>query len=174
MIITVSREIPGFKGYFANNDGSITKPNGQKTFGCHNKKIGRHIVKIDYKPYYVNRLVGSAWVENPRPDIFHMVDHINRNEIDNRPENVRWVNCTLNALNNGGLNCCFDKDAGNVDVKGKWKAHCRIRGVNKSLGRFKTFLEGFRVGQAAKRAEFARLYAELTANATPCQVSVRR
>ena len=48
---------------------------------------------------YLHRIIADACVVNPRLDIFWMVDHINRDPSDNRPENLRWVNCQLNNLN---------------------------------------------------------------------------
>jgi hypothetical protein len=47
----------------------------------------------------VHRIVAELFVPNPRPDIFKIVDHINRVRGDNRAENLRWVNHRLNMLN---------------------------------------------------------------------------
>jgi len=68
----------------------ITKANGYR--------------RVVYGPRYrwyigVHRLVALAFVENPRPDIFAQVDHINRDRSDNRATNLRWVNFELNSLN---------------------------------------------------------------------------
>ena len=91
MRIVVEREIPSFKGYWARNDGTVTKTCGVNTRGCLHKQIDRHEVKIEYKKYLVNRLIASAWVENPRPDFFFLVDHKDRNTHNNQPENLRSV-----------------------------------------------------------------------------------
>ena len=48
---------------------------------------------------YLHRVIADACVFNPRLDIFWMVDHINRDPSDNRPQNLRWVNSQLNNLN---------------------------------------------------------------------------
>ena len=48
---------------------------------------------------YLHRIIADACVPNPRPDLFHVVDHINGRKTDNRPCNLRWVNPHLNMLN---------------------------------------------------------------------------
>ena len=48
---------------------------------------------------YLHRIIADACVPNPRPDLFHVVDHINGCTTDNRPCNLRWVNPHLNTLN---------------------------------------------------------------------------
>ena len=168
MIIVIEREIPDFVGFWARNDGTITKPSGKNTRGCLDSTKDRYRVKINQNTYYVHRLICSAWNENLRPDLFYLVDHIDRNAHNNCPGNLRFINKTLNQLNNGGYNCHF------CEERMRWRARCSIRGKKVRFGSFKTFLEAYRVGQANKRAEFARLFAELTRNPTPCLVSVCR
>ena len=49
------------------------------------------------KNYSVHRLVGRAFL--PNPDNLNEIDHINRNRLDNRVENLRWVSRSDNLLN---------------------------------------------------------------------------
>lgn len=51
----------------------------------------------NYKLYSIHRLIAIYFI--PNPDILPIVDHINRNRIDNSLENLRWVNQPENAQN---------------------------------------------------------------------------
>ena len=47
----------------------------------------------------VHRLVAFAFVENPDPENYTIVDHIDRNKQNNRADNLRWTNHSGNAFN---------------------------------------------------------------------------
>ena len=49
--------------------------------------------------FYMHRLVGFAWVFNPCPTTFDVIDHIDRDSQNNHASNLRWVNQHLNCLN---------------------------------------------------------------------------
>ena len=72
----------------------------------------------------VHQLVGSAWVHNPCPTYFTVLDHINNCKQDNRAENLRWVSPHLNSLNRTRVKWVtyrsrFGKYEGRVELEGK-------------------------------------------------------
>jgi hypothetical protein len=54
---------------------------------------------INKKIKKIHRLVAINYIPNPHN--YPQVDHINRNKKDNRVENLRWVNQSMNQLNTG-------------------------------------------------------------------------
>ena len=72
----------------------------------------------------VHQLVGSAWVYNPCPEYFTVLDHINNCKQDNRAENLRWVSPHLNSLNRTRAKWVtyrarFGKYEGRIQLEGK-------------------------------------------------------
>ena len=92
-------KINGFPNYSILEDGTIT-----------NDKTGRVLKHAIYnyarvtlmnnkkrKDITVHRLLGIHFI--PNPDNKPMIDHINRNKLDNRLENLRWVTNQENCRN---------------------------------------------------------------------------
>ena len=46
---------------------------------------------------YVHRLVAETWLDNPNPDYYTQVNHINGDKTDNRVENLEWVSRSQNV-----------------------------------------------------------------------------
>ena len=91
-------------------------------------------IKRDFLFLYVHRLVALAFCENPCPQHFRFVDHIFGDSLDNRAENLRWLNHQLNCMNQTGTkNCYFDKR------RKTWRALVRVNGELYRWGNFKTF-----------------------------------
>lgn len=65
------------------------------TFGNPNKHTGY----MNFNGEMVHRIVAWAFLGNP-PSSQHVVDHIDTNRRNNRPENLRWLTKLENALNN--------------------------------------------------------------------------
>ena len=87
---------------------------------------------INGKLQGVHQLVLKTFKPNPVPSFYDRVDHINQNKLDNRLENLRWSNATLNQWNS-------DKRKGYKKRKsGRYEPRIRIEGKCIYLGTFAT------------------------------------
>lgn len=73
----------------------VRKDDNVWTFGKPNDKTGY----MEIAGQRVHRIVAFAFLGNPPTDQ-HVVDHIDTNRRNNRPENLRWLTRLENALNN--------------------------------------------------------------------------
>ena len=110
--------------FFVRDDGSVRFPPGKFSFRIRTRKGYQMLGDKS-----IHRLVAEAFVKNPRPDIFDIVDHINCDKSNNHYTNLRWVDCELNAANrkdsrNVYLHKHKQKWAGNYAVGGKKKSKC--------------------------------------------------
>lgn len=99
---------------------------------------GYSYIKIGGKPYMAHRL---AWLHEYGKWPTYMIDHINRNKLDNRIDNLRDVPRSLNALNS---NTRSDNTSGRKGVhkSGKrWKAAINYNTKEIIIGYFDTFEE---------------------------------
>lgn len=126
----------------------FTYRNGElrrKAHGTRKKKTGSvnsngyHRVKIDGKSYYTHHLVFA----------FHHgrwpieVDHSNRNQLDNRIENLREVTRKENQANRGDYSWRATALI-HENTNGTFYTRARIRGKMIFLGTFSTYMEALR------------------------------
>ena len=81
------------------------------TFGKPNDKTGY----MDIGGQRVHRIVACAFHGNP-PTEQHVVDHIDTNRRNNRPENLHWVTRLENALNNPITRARIENICGSIEV----------------------------------------------------------
>ena len=56
-------------------------------------------VCLNRKQFYKHILIAQQFIENPDPENYTVVDHINHNRSDNRVENLRWISQRMNSNN---------------------------------------------------------------------------
>ena len=91
-----------YTGYFVNRLGDVKGRRGKILLPKLEKNNGNNFyaaIRIGHAGQYVrvHRLVAEAFIENPEDK--SEVDHINRDSLDNRVENLRWVTKSENQIN---------------------------------------------------------------------------
>ncbi len=81
------------------------------TFGKPNEANGYAYIGSER----VHRIVAFAFLGNP-PSPQHVVDHIDTNRQNNRPDNLRWVTKLENVLNNPITRARIENICGSIDV----------------------------------------------------------
>ncbi len=81
------------------------------SFGNKNLKTGY----MEFAGERVHRIVAFAFLGNPPTDQ-HVVDHIDTNRCNNRPENLRWVTKLENTLNNPITRAKIELICGSVEA----------------------------------------------------------
>ena len=89
----------------------IRKDDNVWTFGKSNDKTGY----MEIAGQRVHRIVAFAFHGNPPTDQY-VVDHIDTNRRNNRPENLRWLTRLENALNNPITRARIENLCGNIEV----------------------------------------------------------
>lgn len=79
-------------GHLVSASGLIKERHGRVTAGC------VHGAYRVFNAYRVHRIVAAAWCPAERGDKPY-VDHMDRNKMNNRAENLRWVTAEENARN---------------------------------------------------------------------------
>lgn len=87
-------------GRFHNRKERILTPHSNKNTSYLQVML---VVHKRIKLCYIHRLVCEAFVENPNPDEYKFVTHINGDIQDNRAENLAWVSKSQNKNKRLGL-----------------------------------------------------------------------
>jgi hypothetical protein len=79
----------------------VIRPNGQHAKLAYWGKYSKSNIPSAnrWRSTFTHRAIARTFVVNPAPNTFDEVDHIDRDPTNNRPENLRWVNHSLNNRN---------------------------------------------------------------------------
>lgn len=96
---------------------------------------GYKLIKINKKQYLLHRV--NYYVHNPEWDIYdtsknNLIDHIDRNPLNNHISNLRVVTSSENQQNNGCKGYYYRKDIN------KYMARIKTNGIQKYLGCYDT------------------------------------
>ena len=114
--------IEDFPNYSISRDGVVMNNETGHVLKMHKDSGGYLSVKLPSLQQRLHRLLAKAFI--PNPENKECVDHINRNKLDNRLENLRWAtkseNCQNVSFKNGNLHRIYyvkSKDHYNVQIK---------------------------------------------------------
>jgi pyruvate-formate lyase len=101
---------------------------GDKTYG-YKRKDGYRTITIQYKPYYVHRIV-FLMHNGYLPDF---LDHIDGDRSNNKIENLRPCTVQQNAYNRTAIKT---KNVSLIAATNKWQVTFKVNGKTKNYGSF--------------------------------------
>jgi len=113
--------------YFKDIDDWILVPNNR------NHNMGYNEIRINNKRYLRHRLICACYKGlKLKYNKQNLIDHINRNKLNNHCDNLRIVTSSQNQQNQNSKCYSYDKQ------RNKFMVYIWINGKSKFIGRFKT------------------------------------
>jgi hypothetical protein len=152
------RDIPGFEGYQVSNLGRV------KSFKRYREGVLKN--SIQHNGYYttalsinnksftknIHQLVAMAFLDH-KPDGFKIVvDHINRDKLDNNLENLQLISNRENSSKDKRDGTSKYTGVSLIKSYSKWKAQIDVNGKSIHLGTFNTEEEASEYYQNALKA----------------------
>jgi len=126
--------------------------NAGERAGSISATTGRPIITINGKNYLQHRI---AWLLYYKEWPEKLIDHMNRNILDNRIANLRAADYSQNGANRVGGNGLKGASLSlRKNRKPVWRASIKINGKTKNLGSFQTEIEAHQAYCAAASAAF--------------------
>ena len=95
--------VDGYENYLIYEDGRVFSKNNNKFLKPDTIRSGYFQIALyknkERKRFLIHRLVALHYVNNPRPDKYNIVDHLDRNKLNNNRTNLRWVDNYINSQN---------------------------------------------------------------------------
>lgn len=90
---SIERTIIRSDGRKHHRNSQILKPQANMKNGLFQVML---VVERKYKLFYLHRIIAETWCENPKPDEYNVVRHINGFLEDNRADNLVWCTKSMN------------------------------------------------------------------------------
>lgn len=90
---SIERTITRSDGKQHHRKGKILKPQANLKNGLFQVML---VLGRKYKLCYLHRIVAETWCNNPKPDEYNVVRHINGFLEDNRADNLIWCTKSMN------------------------------------------------------------------------------
>jgi hypothetical protein len=137
------RELKYYPNYLVSNLGNIKNKRNDKLLKPSIHKTGYCIVQLFRdgvrKSLRLHRLIAEAFLGEIKETDY--IDHLDRNKLNNKIDNLRAVSPTISVLNRNVWGKSKYKGAYFSEKRNNWRSQIRINGKCISLGYYKTELE---------------------------------
>jgi hypothetical protein len=133
------RPINNYPNYFISSLGRVKRNNKIRKQSLARGYLQLSLCKNGIlENFRIHQLVANHFL--PNWNNYKMIDHLNRDKLDNRVVNLRWCNGSINSINKGKRSNCSSKYKGVFfcNSRNKWTACIRRNGKCKTIGRFET------------------------------------
>lgn len=137
--------------YAASECGKVFRiSSGKELTKTYNKNTGYNMVRMCHNNHArtvrVNRVMGFTWVDNPSPDVYDCINHIDGNKINDAASNLEWCSGSQNQ-----------RHAIETGLKGKGSELYNAQLMEDQVHEIcKRLEEGYRISDLAKEFEVSK------------------